>query len=449
MKKTLSFRLSIRFMILVAAIVLLIASLFVFALRLSIRNKQSRTLYENAVLLAQELKSSEEEIIDIVPVDYFVSYMIFDKNTNETFFTNDPLLPKLELTQGKAKKYFKKDFYTDGDLNILYCSITADPCTIVQTSIDIDQDASIEMINSLPLVAALALFPILLISFLISLIISKQTLKPVEEITKTARGISSTNLETLLPVSKNDDELDSLAKTFNQLFVNLKKDFEREVNFTSDVSHELKTPVAGILGQANLLKRWGKDDPKQLEESLELIINEAKSMESIINNLLQVSKLENGIIKPVSESMNLWSMFSRLQNEFNIIAPDVKITFNENMDLELQSDMELLHQVLTAIISNSIKYGGTTVELSATKLSDNCQITVIDNGPGFAEEVLPHVFERFYRGDKSHNRSAGGAGLGLSISYTIVKALEGTITARNCKDHSGAELIISLYEKEI
>ena len=449
MKKTLSFRLSIRFMILVAAIVLLIAFLFVFALRLSIRNKQSRTLYDNAVLLAHELKSTEEKILDIVPVDYFVSYIIFDKNTNETFYTNDPLLPKLELTHGKAKKYLKKDFYTDGDLNILYCSIGTNSSTIVQTSIDIDQDASIEMINSLPLVAVLALIPILLISFLISLIISKQTLKPVEEITKTASNISSTNLETLLPVSKNDDELDSLAKTFNQLFENLKKDFDREVNFTSDVSHELKTPVAGILGQANLLKRWGKDDPNQLDESLELIINEAKSMESIINNLLQIAKLENGIIKPVTASINLWSMFSRLKNEFNIIAPATKITFNENLDLELHSDMELLHQVLTAVISNSIKYGGTEVELSATRLSDTCQIKVTDNGPGFAKEVLPHVFERFYRGDSSHNRSAGGAGLGLSISSTIVKALGGTITAGNCKEHAGAEITISLNQKVI
>lgn len=450
MKKTLSFRLSIRFMILVAAIVLLIASLFVFALRLSIRNKQSRIIYDNAVRLAQEYKSSETEMLDTVPIDYFVSYLIFDKTTGEILYTNDPLLPKLEITEGKAKKYFKKDFYTDGDLNILYCSIessTPNTNIVVQTSIDIDQDASIEMINSLPMVALLALIPILLISFLISLIISKQTLKPVEEITKTARGISSSNLETLLPVSKNDDELDNLAKTFNQLFENLKKDFDREVNFTSDVSHELKTPVAGILGQANLLKRWGKDDPKQLEESLELIINEAKSMESIINNLLQVSKLENGIIKPVSDSINLWSMFSRLKNEFNIISPATKIIFNENIDLELHSDMELLHQVLTAVISNSIKYGGTEVELSALRLSDYVQIKVTDNGPGFAEEILPHVFERFYRGDKSHNRSAGGAGLGLSISSTIVKALGGTITAGNCKEHAGAEIIINLHEK--
>ena len=317
---------------------------------------------------------------------------------------------------------------------------------MVQTSIDIDQDASIEMVNSLPLVVAIAFVPILIISFLLSLIITKQTLKPVEEITKAAMGISSTNLETLLPVSKNNDELDDLAKTFNKLFENLKKDFQREINFTSDVSHELKTPVAGILGQANLLKRWGKDDPKQLEESLDFIINEANSMESIINNLLQVSKLENDILKPVISNINMWGMFSRLKNEFSIISPSTNITFNENIDLEITSDMELLHQVLTAIISNSIKYGGTNVTLSTDNIPETkeIQIKVTDNGPGFTDEILPHIFERFFRGDKSHNRAAGGAGLGLSISSTIIKALGGSIAAENCKEHTGAVIIIRL-----
>ena len=128
-------------------------------------------------------------------------------------------------------------------------------------------------------------------------------MKPVKEITRAAEKISSTNLETLLPVSNHNDELDYLAQTFNRLFESLKKDFERERNFTSDVSHELKTPVAGILGQANLLKRWGKNDPVQLEQSLDLIITEASAMNSIITNLLQISKLENGREKLMSENL--------------------------------------------------------------------------------------------------------------------------------------------------
>jgi len=444
MKKTLSFRLSIRFMTVVAAIVLLIATLFILTFRIFIRNKQNRLLYENAELICEEIENNNETYLELLPLDYFISYVIYEKASNKIMETNDPLLPKLDSTEGKTKKYFQKDFYSDGDLNLLYCTHETSNGFIIQTSIDIDNDASIEMVNLLPVIASIAFLPILLISFFLSLAISKRTLKPVKEITKTAQGISSSNLETLLPVSKNNDELDELAGTFNQLFENLKKDFDREVNFTSDVSHELKTPVAGILGQANLLKRWGKDDPKQLEESLDLILKEAHSMESIINNLLQISKLENGIVKPLITSVNLWSIFARLKNEFTALFPNVKIIFNDNIDVTMQTDMELLHQVLTAIISNSIKYGATEVELTSIAVSDQIEIKVTDNGPGFSEEILPHIFERFYRGDKSHNREAGGAGLGLSISQTIIKVLGGSIHAQNCNKHQGAEVYIRI-----
>jgi len=431
-------------MTVIAAVVLLIATLFVLTFRIFIRNKQNQMLYENTELICKEIETNEESYVDLLPLDYFISYVIYKKDTQKIVETNDPLLPKLELTSGKTKKFFQKDFYSDGDLTILYCTHETSSGYIIQTSIDIDNDASIEMVNLLPVIVAIAFLPILLISFLLSLAISKRTLKPVKEITKTAQGISSSNLETLLPVSKNNDELDELAGTFNQLFENLKKDFDREVNFTSDVSHELKTPVAGILGQANLLKRWGKEDPKQLEESLDLILKEAHSMESIINNLLQISKLENGIVKPLITSVNLWSMFSRLKNEFTALFPNVKIIFDENIDLTMQTDLELLHQVLTALISNSIKYGATDVELTGIAISEKIEIKVTDNGPGFSEEILPHIFERFYRGDKAHNREAGGAGLGLSISKTIVTVLGGTLQAQNCSEHQGAEVCIRI-----
>ena len=444
MKKTLALRLSIKFMIFVAAIVMLVAMVFVFALRLSIRKKQSQDLKRNAEILCKEILAQENPVIESLNLDYFISYIVFD-DEGQVWYTNDSLLPELELTEGKAKKYFQKNFYFDGDLNLLYCSIRLSAGLTVQTSIDTDQDASIQMINTLPKIGAIALIPILLISFLLSFLISKKTLKPVEAMTGSAKKIYESNLESLLPVSKNNDELDILAETFNHLFEDLKKDFEREARFTSDVSHELKTPVAGILGHANLIKRWGKNDEKQLEESVDMIISEADSMNSIITNLLQASKLEKGIVKPDLSDVNLWAMFSRIKNEFSVISQEAEIRFDENLSLVLKTDMELIHQVLTDVVSNSLKFGSKVIELSACKnLENKIEIKITDNGPGFSEESLPHVFERFYRSDEAHNRSAGGAGLGLSISETIISALGGKIRAQNCPDHTGAEIIIIL-----
>ena len=329
----------------------------------------------------------------------------------------------------------------------MYCAVTCDfygRKLIVQTSMDVERDFSSAMVNAIPKMAAIVFLPILLISFLISFLITKQTLRPVEKITSAAQKMSSTNLQTLLPVSNHNDELDALANTFNSLFESLRKDFDRERNFTSDVSHELKTPVAGILGQTNLLKRWGKNDPKQLEESLEAIITEANSMNSIISNLLEISKLENGVIKPKKAELNLWAMYSRLKNEFNVINPNVNISFDENIDVTIETDIELLHQVLTAMISNSVKFGAKNITLYGKKEDGRILLQEEDDGPGFSEEILPHIFERFYRGDASHNRAAGGAGLGLSISSTIIKVLGGEIKAENSTKTKGALLSIIL-----
>ena len=266
-KKSVAFRLSFRFMIIVAAIVILLSSLFVWLLRLSIWNRQADELFHSAQTLCSEITGDYEPVSEAMGLPYFISYVIYDSESKITLFTNDPLLPKLNLTNGHGKRYFKKNYFADGDLSIMYCAVTCDfygRKLIVQTSMDVERDFSSAMVNAIPKMAAIVFLPILLISFLISFLITKQTLRPVEKITSAAQKMSSTNLQTLLPVSNHNDELDALANTFNSLFESLRKDFDRERNFTSDVSHELKTPVAGILGQANLLKRWGKNDPKQL-----------------------------------------------------------------------------------------------------------------------------------------------------------------------------------------
>ncbi len=443
-------------MLIVALIVLLLSSGFVFVLRFSINNRMKNTLMGLTALVCSNI--TQESTPELLGLPYFLTYLVYDSKTGQIIHTNDPFLPKLPLTEGTVKRYHQADYYADGDLTILYSSCELkgknNEVWIVQTSVDMDRDAAAEMVREIPKIALIFALPILIISFLVSLFITKRTMKPVKEITESARQMSSTNLENLLPISKRNDELDQLAQTFNSLFESLRKDFERERNFTSDVSHELKTPIAGILGQAGLLKRWGKKDPNQLEESLDLIITEANSMSAIITNLLQISKLENGKEEIFYENCSISSLFDRLKKEFCPINPDLQIIFSPSININFKCDIELLHQVLTALISNSIKFWKNKAESSENKeclieldsfIKDD-QVFIIekDNGPGFEEEVLPHIFERFYKGDKAHKRSQGSSGLGLAISSTIVKALGGKIKAENRRDKKGAEFIIQL-----
>ena len=130
----------------------------------------------------------------------------------------------------------------------------------------------------------------------------------------------------------------------------------------------------------------------------------------------------------------------------NSIAPDCKIKLNTGKNSSVNTNRELLHQLLTIVFSNSVKFAGPDCEVtidSTIKDKDNFTLQITDNGPGFEKEILPYVFDRFFKGDKAHNRTQGGSGLGLSIAKSIVKALGGTISADNSPE-GGALIRISL-----
>ena len=457
--KSVPFRLSLRFSILLTVVVFLLATAFYGMTILSVRSDKSEQLIKAAdTIAASILNNDTSEIHNGFPaLPYFIYYTVYDLNKTGDYIisTNDSSIPLLADTNGKAKTFFEKDYYLDGDINILYYAQTLESekgSLIIQTNLNMDTDSMSKMINEFPKIAVLLLVPVLIISFFISLFITRRTLKPVVEITASAKKISSSNLESQLPLTGKQDELDELASTFNSLFEQLKSDFDRERQFTSDVSHELKTPVAVILGQSNLLRRWGKNDPVQLEKSLNTIISETKSMEAIISNLLQMSRLESGRVQPEMEQVNLQNMFERLKTETLSVKPSAEFIYNENQNNTITADPELLHQVFTVIISNSLKFTPDPV-----KITMNCKplvknnlnpysvhIQLCDNGPGFGEESINHVFERFYREDAAHTRSAGGSGLGLSIAKTIIESMNGSIYAENNSEAHGAVINIML-----
>ena len=509
------FKLSLRFSILLSVVTLVFSVAFTIMVSLVLRGQKSDELIDGADLVADSLLHDDdlEPVLSTLP--YYMTYVVYkidwDNNLEpKTITTNDPYLPCLSETESGAKKYYDENYFLDGALNILYYTKAVqigEDFVFVQTALNMDTDSSSKIVRQIPKVCVIAFIPVLLLSFLFSMLITKRTIKPVVSMTGMARHIGSSNLDTMLPLSsskvENQNELDELASTFNELFARLKIDFDREKQFTSDVSHELKTPVAVILGQSNLLRRWGKDDPVQLEKSLGTIIAETKSMEAIITNLLQMSRLESGRVQPNFEKVDVRALFERIKEETLSVNPDVEFEIedgtenegpagakgeNSNCEIDvpsgvsknassgasplyLHADLELLHQVITVITSNSLKFckfagvnpikikcsadvvgGVLTRETlqrgnSGENLSQTVSLSIQDNGPGFPDDAIAHVFERFYRADSSHTRSAGGSGLGLSIAKTIVESMGGTITASNAAG-GGAVITIEL-EKSV
>lgn len=301
----------------------------------------------------------------------------------------------------------------------------------------------------LPVQCFFIIIPLFFCFVVITYLFALNSLKPVRDMIKAAKEIVNNNIDKLLPVLNSDDELDELSKSFNQVFIKLKNDFESEQQFSSNVSHELKTPIAVISGQANLLRRWGKDNPQQLELSLSKIIDEAESMQHIISSLSQMSKIEHNLVQLDYQEILLQPFYERLIDEVHTLQPNVKINLMNKTGAKFFCDYELLHQVFMIIITNSIKFCNESGILDIiinifTEFNDkNVTFRIVDNGPGFSEDILPKVFERFFKGDVSHNRNDGGHGLGLSIAKSIVTLLHGEIKAENEPQTHGAIVLIT------
>ncbi|MCR4736037.1 MAG: HAMP domain-containing histidine kinase [Treponema sp.] len=443
-KQSFSLRLSLKITGILSVAMILLTSIFINMVTVFFAKEEADELKRNADQIYEVLISQQNNY----EPPYGFSWSVFNPQTKESVYGNDPFIPYLEDTEGKIKKYYEKNFFLDGDLNLRYFSkdytYLNEKWTII-TAIIRDDSFLYGFLSVIPETLLLILIPLIFICFVISLLITRRTIKPVVKITESAKEISYTNLDKRLPLTGREDEIDQLSQTFNNLFSKLEADFARERQFSSDVSHELKTPLAVISGQASLLLRWGKKDPEQLEKSLGAIKNETKSMQTIIDNLLQISRYESGSLKPEIEVIHIKELFFRLKSEFASLVPNVKINIADISDnLKCKSDVELLHQILTILISNSVKFcdKDCQINLNAYKKEGKLYITEEDNGPGFTDEMLPHIYERFYRGDEAHSRKAGGFGLGLSIAKTLISSLQGYIYAENSKNHGAFFTII-------
>lgn len=453
-------RLSIRFMFILTIAVMLVSCFFMIFVNSLVNASRTTELEEAEKTIFAAVKvqlstdgaegHSQQEEPTISGIPYYLTYISYYQDTKEIIATNDPFLPLLEDTKGESLRYIEKDFFFDGDLDIFYYAATHQlygKNIVIAVARNMDNDSSYVFFDKLPPALLLMALPVLAISFFVSFLITKKTISPVVKITKAAKNMTTEKLEDFLPLTGRDDEIDQLSHTFNELFLRIKADFDRERQFSSDVSHELNTPLTVIAGQANLLLRWGKDKPEQLEKSLTAIKEETKSMHSIIENLLQISRIESGRIKPNISEVDIKKLFSRIIGEFEAIEPKSKIEalyFPQNQEpMPLLTDQEMLHQILTILVSNSVKFSGgnCNITLEAEKKDGRLIIRETDDGPGISEDDLPHVFERFYRADKAHTRSAGGSGLGLSIAKTLSSALGAAIYAGK-GESKGASFII-------
>lgn len=269
----------------------------------------------------------------------------------------------------------------------------------------------------------------LLAAIISGIYISRRILHPIRVITDTAKEIEINDLGKRIEQTGSNDELEELARTFNHMLNRIQIGFEQQRRFVSDASHELRTPITVISGYADMLDRWGKEEPAALEEGIAAIKSETANMYDLIEKLLFLARADQSKKLMRKIPVNMEPLIEEVAQETRLIAPNHQVSLTLNDPATVLIDASAIKQMLRIFIENSIKYTplGGTINIASQKAGNYLEVTVKDTGIGIPEEDQAKIFNRFYRVDKSRSKDTGGTGLGLSIAKWIADDHDSTI----------------------
>lgn len=263
--------------------------------------------------------------------------------------------------------------------------------------------------------------------------ITKQAFEPITKITEGANSIQhGGDLSKRLPQGETKDELYDLTSTLNDMIGRLEEAFQSEKEFTSDVSHELKTPLAVTLAECEYILKEERS-AEEYRESLETIEAQTRRTMSMVQQLLQISRTIRKDAQIEKETFDLSILAEGLVEEMTYMAEERGISVSGQIEpgIQITADETLIMRVMMNLLTNAMKYkreiSDSWVELKLQTEGDFVEIIVSDNGIGIAEKDLDQIFKKFYKVDKSRTRSGESFGLGLSMVRWIVEAHDGNV----------------------
>ncbi len=285
--------------------------------------------------------------------------------------------------------------------------------------------------------------------------LAKKAFDPIDKIIRTAQSISAEHLDKRLETGKVDDEITRLSKTLNAMFDRIEEAFKLQKQFTADASHELKTPLTILLGEIEVALN-NRRTPEDYVDILNSSVEEIRRITNIVDELLTIARLESGQLqlqkRPTRVDELLLDAVSRTsayasQRSININYEVQNKSEQESEEVFVNGDRDKLLSVFINLLDNAIKYSNSNSTIRVVQVVEKnfAKLKIIDKGIGISPEDLPHVFDRFYRADKSRSveGTQRGSGLGLSISRFLVEAHSGTITIES-QTGLGTTVIIQL-----
>lgn len=365
-----------------------------------------------------------------------INVAVYNKH-NEIVFTNGNTAPEFKpftgnrMTEQVARK--------KGKMLITYCKVYSSVNNkltgyiVVSNGMTYYNHLMSNLLHWMVIISLIAIVFFIVISYILVV----NVVKPIKKMSEVAKEVNADpNSGARIKELHRDDELEELATSINQMLDRMQSYIEQQKQFVGDVSHELRTPVAVIEGHLNLLKRWGKDDPQVLDESIKASLQEADRMKHLIQEMLDLTRAEQIDVQYPYEVSNVNEIIRRVVADMAMVHPDFKIQLDED-DLPADTEIQMYHghleQLLVILIDNGIKYSTDRkqINVSAGVTKKDVNIIVQDFGEGISEADQKKIFNRFYRVDKARTREKGGNGLGLSIAQKLVASYNGEISVES------------------
>ena len=310
------------------------------------------------------------------------------------------------------------------------------------------EDSMANVTTSVVRLTCAGLAVIVFLAALGSCVIIGRSLRPLRRITESAREITDgSDLSRRIQLSPGRDEVHELADTFNDMMGRLERSFDAERQFTSDASHELRTPVTVILAECEMAEKM-PEDTEAVQESVTEIHKQARKMSELIGKLLAYTRLEQGTRRIDREELDLSGLVEDVcEEQRTVAARNIRIECETSPDVLVNGDVALLISLVQNLVTNAVKYGkdGGHVWVKVYSEGSKACVSVRDDGIGIGEEDLACIWNRFYQADRSRSDESRGIGLGLSLAQQIARLHGGRITASS-RPGEGSEFIFSMPE---
>jgi heavy metal sensor kinase len=261
-------------------------------------------------------------------------------------------------------------------------------------------------------------------------LLAARSLAPLSWMAEQARHISGSNLHMRLKVGNAAEELAALSASFNELLGRLDQTFESMRRFVADASHELRTPISVIRGEADVALSRDRS-AAEYRESLAVVLDESRRLSRLVDDLLNLARADSGHVKLRVEDFYLNDLLADCCRSMQSLARErnIELTCRCAADTAFRGDEELLRRLVLNLLDNAVRYSPSGGQVSATLDAEgpHLRIRISDTGNGIPASAIPHIFDRFYRADTARSRQDGGFGLGLAIVKWIAESHNGGV----------------------